>query len=72
MKMRQIAEDKLRILEKAQHAYLTASEVCRRYQIDSSLFCVWEAQAKRGALDALSAKSRKRKADPDTLLRAEL
>ena len=66
------AEDKLRILEEARQADVTVSEVCRRYQIAPGLFYVWEKQAKKGALDALKAKTRKAKADPDAVLRAEL
>jgi transposase len=52
------AEEKYRILEEARQPGASVAEVCRRHQIASSLFYKWEAEARKGALEALNNKKR--------------
>jgi transposase len=56
-------EEKYRILEEGRQPGGSIAEVCRRYQVSSSLFYKWEAEARRGALAALAGKKGKGKAD---------
>lgn len=56
------AEEKYRILEEARQSGTSVVEVCRRHQITSGLFYKWEADAKKGAMVALSGKRGKGKA----------
>jgi transposase-like protein len=58
-KRRFTAEDKFRILEEARQPETSVAEVCRRYQISSSLFYKWESDARKGALEALTNKGRR-------------
>jgi transposase-like protein len=51
-------EAKYRILEEARQPGTSVAEVCRRHQIASSLFYKWEAEARKGALEALDNKKR--------------
>ena len=57
------AEEKFRILEEARQSGTSVAEVCRRHQISSGLFYKWEGDARRGALEALSGKRGKSKAE---------
>jgi transposase-like protein len=41
-------EEKYRILEKGRAPGASVAEVCRRYQISSTLFYLWEKQTKQG------------------------
>ena len=52
------AEEKFKILEEARQPGASVAEVCRRYQIVSSLFYKWESEARKGALEALNNKKR--------------
>jgi transposase-like protein len=56
------AEEKLQIIDEARKAGQAVSEVCRRHQIAPTQFYEWEKQARAGALEALRAKKRGRKA----------
>jgi transposase-like protein len=51
-------EEKLRILEEARVAGHGINEVCRRYQISSTLFYQWERHARQAALEALRGYKR--------------
>ena len=53
------AEEKFKILEEARQPGASVAEVCRRYQIVSSLFYKWESEARKGALQALNNKKRR-------------
>ena len=53
------AEEKFKILEEARQPGASVAEVCRRYQIVSSLFYKWESEARKGALEALNSKKRR-------------
>lgn len=53
------AEEKFKILEEARQPGASVAEVCRRYQIVSSLFYKWESEARKGALEALNNKKRR-------------
>lgn len=52
------AEEKFKILEEARQPGASVAEICRRYQIASSLFYKWESEARKGALEALNNKKR--------------
>jgi len=41
------AEEKFKILEEARQPGASVAEVCRRYQIVSSLFYKWESEARK-------------------------
>lgn len=56
-------EQKYRILEEGRQPGTSIAEVCRRHQLTSSLYYKWEAEAKQGAMIALSGKRNKGKAD---------
>jgi len=53
------AEEKFKILEEARQPGASVAEVCRHYQIVSSLFYKWESEARKGALEALNSKKRR-------------
>ncbi|MGB8657835.1 MAG: transposase [Candidatus Zixiibacteriota bacterium] len=56
-------EEKFWILEEAGQSGTGVAEVCRRHQITSGLFYKWEADARKGAMEVLSGKRGKGKAE---------
>jgi transposase-like protein len=67
------AEEKLRILEEARQTGQSVSEVCRRHQVATGQFYLWEKQARQGALVALRNHPRGRlRADPTSPLHGEI
>lgn len=57
------AEEKLRVLEEARQAGQSISEVCRRHQLATTQFYIWEKQAREGAVTALNSRRRGPKVD---------
>lgn len=47
------AREKLDILSEARQSGRNVMDVCRQYQISSSLFYTWERLARQGAIEAL-------------------
>ncbi|MBI4331233.1 MAG: transposase [Chloroflexi bacterium] len=67
------AEEKLRVLEEARQAGQSISEVCRRHQLATTQFYIWEKQAREGAVTALNSRRRGPKVDSvEVRLQAEI
>jgi len=62
-KRRFSAEEKFQILEEGRAHGASIAEVCRRHQISSTLFYLWEKQAKKAALEVLRGNGNGRKRD---------
>jgi len=62
-KRRFSAEEKFQILEEGRAPGASIAEVCRRHQISSTLFYLWEKQAKKAALEVLRGNGNGRKRD---------
>jgi transposase-like protein len=62
-KRRFSAEEKLQILEEGRAPGASIAEVCRRHQISTTLFYLWEKQAKQAALEILRGNGNGRKRD---------
>jgi len=57
------AEEKLQILEEGRAPGASIAEVCRRYRLSSTLFYMWEKQAKQAALEVLRGNGNRRNRD---------
>jgi transposase len=60
-KRRFSAEEKFQILEEGRAPGASIAEVCRRHQISTTLFYLWEKQAKKAALEVLRGNGNGRK-----------
>jgi transposase len=60
-KRRFSAEEKFQVLEEGRAPGASIAEVCRRHQISTTLFYLWEKQAKKAALEVLRGNGNGRK-----------
>lgn len=60
-KRRFSSEEKFQILEEGRAPGASIAEVCRRHQISTTLFYLWEKQAKKAALEVLRGNGNGRK-----------